>query len=231
MWDWYSRDTSKVKNALGQRTWIIWYQRKAHDSEEYTRVYIPEDIDLTSPKNFYGAPVKPRFPFDTSQTTPTRRKLIGAPAYLEDGHNSTSGSGFLQFWTVSTTFRLGRPIVEDKELGPPNTNTALGIFGRDADRQLGTVFVNQDWADAHIRPNETNEFEVILLCEGRDQRAERDKEDEEDGWRYMVMLIEWHQTESEGSEWAERVGLGSIGKDDLEQALGAGACWKEIILG
>jgi len=32
--------------------------------------------------------------------------------------------------------------------------------------------------------------ELILLCEGRDERAEGGRIDEEEGWRYMVVLLD-----------------------------------------
>ena len=96
----------------------------------------------------------------------------------------------------------------------------MGIFGRDR-RELGVVFVEPEWGEA----NRKKKHEFILLCEGRDVRAENGRFDDEPGWRYKVMLIEWH------GEWAERVAVGSIGKEDLDQALGDGAVWKEIVLG
>ena len=65
------------------------------------------------------------------------------------------------------------------------------------------------------------------MVEGRVTRAEGGDEDEEEGWMYMVMLLEWH----ESGQWATRVTTGSIEKNRLNQALGQGPVWKEIVLG
>ncbi|PPQ96059.1 hypothetical protein CVT26_004691 [Gymnopilus dilepis] len=221
MWNWYTRDRAKVRKALRYRTWIIWYQRKAHDSDEFHRVWTPKTRSTTmTPRNFYGSHVRSRFPFDCSQTSPTPRTLTRAPDYIEDSHNRKPGSGFLQFWTVSATFKIDKSKSREGKPGPKNHNTRMGIFGRDR-RELGVVFVEPGWGEA----NRKKKHEFILLCEGRDVRAENGRFDDEPGWRYKVMLIEWH------GEWAERVAVGSIGKEDLDQALGDGAVWKEIVLG
>ncbi|KAJ3507764.1 hypothetical protein NLJ89_g6119 [Agrocybe chaxingu] len=199
MWDWYSRSIARIRKAQRKRTWIIWYQRKAHDSEEY---------------------IRDRFPFDCTQTLPTPRKLVGVPAYIEDTYNPTPGSGFLQFWTVSVAFKVGKSVSKETKRGPENTHIRAGIFGRDG-REVGIAFVHPDWFKANI----SKSHEFILLCEGRDVRAEDGRMDDEPGWKYKMMLIEWH------GEWAERVSLGSIEKHDLTQALAPGPVWKEIILG
>jgi hypothetical protein len=222
VWDWYSRSISRIRKALRTRTWIIWYQRKAHDSKECMLVWTPKKrkSPSSSPRNFYGSHVRPRFPFDCTQTLPTRRTLVGAPTYFEDTYNPSPGSGFLQFWTVSITFKLDKPTSEDTTTGPINSCSRVGVFGRDG-REVGVVFVNLDWAEGNI----PKDHEFILLCEGRDKRAENGRFDEEEGWMYKMMLIEWR------GDWAERVSVGSIKKQDLDQALGSGPAWKEIILG
>jgi hypothetical protein len=79
--------------------------------------------------------------------------------------------------------------------------------------------VNPDWGRANV----PKVHEFILICEGRDERARGGRFDEEDGWKYQMMLVEWK------GAWAERIGMGSIEKKDLSQALEA--VWKEIILG
>lgn len=108
-----------------------------------------------------------------------------------------------------------------KEGGPENTHSRVAIYGKSG-RELGIVFVTEDWRSTHV----PGEHEFILLCEGRDKRAEDGKEDDEDGWKYMVMLLAWHG----GGQWAERIAVGSIEKD-VNEALGEGPVWKEIILG
>ncbi|KAF8884217.1 heterokaryon incompatibility protein-domain-containing protein [Gymnopilus junonius] len=221
MWDWYSRNRQKVRKALRRRTWIIWYQRKAHDSEEFYRVWTPKSHSTTTtPRNFYGSHARSRFAFDCSQTDPTPRKLAGVSQYIEDSHNPKPGSGYLQFWTVSIVFKIDKPQSKAASRGPKNDNKRLGIFGRDG-RELGIVFVDPAWGKA----NRKKEHEFIFLCEGRDVRAEGGRFDDEPGWRYKVMLIEWH------GDWAERISVGSIGKQDVDQGLGKGAEWREIILG
>jgi len=121
---------------------------------------------------------------------------------------------------ISVMFWLDRPTSQADTNGPNNKHLRLGNFGRDG-YEVGIVFVNNSWRNDRIP--RTQEF--ILLCEGRDERAEIGKEDEEDGWRYKAMLIGWC------GEWAERVSVGSIKKQYLNQALGGGPTWKEIILG
>ena len=220
MWDWYNRSIIRIRSALRTRTWIIWYQRKSHDSEEVVRIWTPKKSSkpTSRPRNFYGGHVKERFPIDCSQTVPTPRKLIGAPQYIEDSHNPTPGSGFLQFWTVSLVFKLGKSRSKAGE-GPANANTRFGIYGR-SNRELGVVYLHPEWAKANLG----KDHEFIVLCEGRDTRAEYDEIDEEEGWRYKVMLIEWN------GDWAVRISVGSIGKNDLQQSA-YGPQWKEIILG
>ncbi|KAF8972430.1 heterokaryon incompatibility protein-domain-containing protein [Flammula alnicola] len=192
----------------------------AHGSTECVRVWNPtEQLSSSSLQNFYGGAMQTRFPFDCNRTLPTLRTLVGAPEYFKDILNSAPRSGFLQFWTVSVTFNLGTPTSIDNTCGPTNTRSRVGFFGRDG-HEVGTLFVNESWLQGHV----PGHHEFILLCEGRDQRAKHGKSDGEDGWKYMAMLIEWHE------EWAERVSVGSIEKHDLEQSLEPGPVWKEIIL-
>lgn len=221
MWDWYNRSVKKIRKALRSRTWIIWYQRKAHNSEECLRVWSPKKriSPQSSPRNFYGSHVRTRFSIDCTQTLPTRRILHGAPEYIEDTYNPYRGSGFLQFWTVSVKFKLDKPTSIPDTQGPRNMHSRVGIFGRNV-CELGIVFVNPGWAEVNIGKN----HEFILLCEGRHVRAKYGKIDDENGWKYKMMLIEWR------GDWAERVSIGSIEKRHLDHAL-EGPVWKEIILG
>ena len=232
IWNWYNRSIRNVRNALKERTWIVWYQRKGHNSEECSLV---RNLGYSSSRgtNFYGARHHNRFQLDCSRTLPTPRKLIGAPNYYPDTYNPNPGSGFLQFWTVSVQFRLDEPRppkFEADDFGPPlpglgtdgpkNTRTRIGIYGRNG-RELGVVFVNPEW----YRHNVPGVHDFFVICEGRDERARGGRFDGEEGWKYQIMLIEWH------GEWAERIGLGSVEKRDLGQALGSGPAWKEFILG
>jgi hypothetical protein len=209
-----------IRKAQQQRTWIIWYQRVAHDSEDYKLVWTHGNNFVLGETNFYGGPIQRRFDFNCSNIAPTPRKLTEAPEYIKDTLNTQPGSGFLQFWTVSVTFRLDTPISTEIDEGAVNPGSRVGIFGKSG-RELGTAVVADSWKQDHVPGG----HEFILLCEGRDERAESGRQDDEEGWKYMVMLLGWH------GEWAERVSLGSIGKGDLHEALGEGPVWKEIILG
>jgi hypothetical protein len=212
---------SENREDILRRTWIIWYQRRAHGSEECVLVWIPSNESCGSPPtNFYGGPIEARFPFDCTQTVPTPRTLVDAPAYLEDSHNPSPGSGFLQFWTVSVVFKLDKATSNEDYYRKTRAGSGyihVGIYGRDA-RELGIIALDPKWAEIHV-PS-THEF--ILLCEGQ---AGYIYERRELRWKYVIMLLEWH------GNWAERVSLGSIEKDDLSQGLGQGPIWKEIILG
>jgi hypothetical protein len=219
VWRLYGRSIPATQKAIKEHTWIFWYQRKAHESEECTLVWNPQNASPhSSPTEFYGDRLQKRFQFDCSQTIPTPRTLVGAPKYLEDTYNPSPGSGFLQFWTVSVMFRIDTPtrdvrvrFLQEERL--PRL-VPFGIYGRD-ERDLGLVHLDPKWAENNVP--KTHEF--ILLCEARVE------DDNYEGLKYRMMLLEWH------GDWAERVSLGWIEKEDLYQALGQGPVWKEIILG
>ncbi|KAI1197035.1 HET-domain-containing protein [Nemania serpens] len=225
IWDWYSPKTRAIRNALKSRTWIVWYHRVAHDSVECRLVWDwnagndDDDEDTREAKNFYGGEIRSRFPVDCSRTRPTERTLMGAPTYYPDILCDAPRSGFLQFWTISVRFRLDKPVSSgDETKNWFRGHTRLGIFG-ESGRELGTVSVLDTWLAKSPSPL-TGEF--IILCEGRDERADDYNYDGEPGWKYKVMLLEWH------GEYAERVAVGSINKgDELEGS----PVWKEIILG
>lgn len=220
IWDWYSPKTRRIQKALKVRTWIIWYQRVAHDSTECRLVWnatLKKGVAHGS-RNFYGGQVQSRFSMNCSQTQPTKRKLTGAPTYYPDILSDAPGSGFLQFWTLSVEFQLKRSESEAAHT-PRRGHTQLGIFGSSG-WELGTIQVTDVWLEKSQGLPSTGEF--ILLCEARDERADGGNYDAEPGWRYKIMLLEWH------GEYAERVAVGSINKgDELEGS----PTWKEIILG
>ncbi|PPQ88578.1 hypothetical protein CVT25_009958 [Psilocybe cyanescens] len=60
IWDWYDRSISRIRAAQRKRSWVIWYQRRAHDSEDCIRTWTPK-ADVASPsrapRNFYGGHV------------------------------------------------------------------------------------------------------------------------------------------------------------------------------
>ncbi|TFK33403.1 heterokaryon incompatibility protein-domain-containing protein [Crucibulum laeve] len=228
MWDWYTRRLDKIHGAQRTRTWIIWYHRLAHDSTKCIPILPPrknkndrQSKTLSQATNFYGGRVRDRFPFDCSKTLPSDRTLDSAPEYYKDTLNPTPGSGFLQFWTVSVMLKI-KPAMSVAKPGPDNKLPRLGIFGRDSEHELGTLYLTSEWCAIDGNVGGTHEF--ILLCEGREERAENHRYDEEPGWKYMVMLIEWH------GDWAERVSIGCIDRHELKQAIGDGPVWKEIIL-
>ena len=210
IWDWYTRSIQRIRRAQRKRTWIIWYERMAHDSIECSVIC----GDKKSSKR--------GFSLDSSQTVPTSRKLANAPVYYKPYHadGPAPGSGFLQFWTISLTFFLDSPTSVAKNDGPLNTCSRVGMFGK-GHCEIGIVLVSESWRSSHV----PGKHEFILLCEGRDERAELGKEDKEEGWKYMAMLIESHD------EWVERVSVGSIEKCDVHEALDQGPVWKEYILG
>lgn len=221
IWMSYSEKITEIRKAQKTRTWIRWYQRKAHDSDECVRVDTVKTMaeDSTSTKR-----MNKRFSFPCNQTLPTPRKLVGAPTYIEDTHHPVPGSGFLQFWTISVTFDLDKPrdITKDDHIQLPDGYNYAGIFDRDG-WEIGIIKVTEDW----LATNVPGHHEFILLCEGRIKRAKNGKNDGEPGWKYNAMLVEWHGD----GQWAERVAIGVVEKDDLDNALGAGPVWKEIILG
>lgn len=243
MWDWYNRSIGRIKKAIRRRTWIIWYQRDGHDStscKRLTRHSKDDKSSWTKSRNFYGSRIQQRFNIDCSQVEPSRLLLknLHPPHYVEDILSSQSGSGFLQFWTASLTLRLAGPSSLDRERGPVHKTHRLGIFGR-GERELGTIRVQPRWLESNDLPQER---EFILVCEGRDTRAENGQIDHEEGWRYMAMLLEWVGENGARTAmgsidcdnkpmYAERVAIGSIRKQDLKEALGDGPVWKEIILG
>ena len=227
---WYVNSITDIEAALRKRTWIIWYERKAHNSKECNRICNP-DAGRSSysrrPRNSYGGHVQDRFaPLDCTQTAPTSRTLMDAnpPTYTKDVFHPNPGSGFLQFWTVSVTFKVAEATSPLDPLSTfawkPNPLvtkcTQLDIFGKKG-RKVGFIFSDQDWCKDHVPKN----HEFILLCEARD------RSEDGLGWGYMIMLIKWHTS----GKWAERVTVGWIQKHQWKQGLGNGAVWKEIVLG
>ncbi|KAK4197113.1 HET-domain-containing protein [Triangularia verruculosa] len=247
IWDWYTRRIERIGKGIQKRSWIVWYQRQGHDTTECERLVRFNDgkdiavdpIFKAERRNFYGQRFqKGRFgDINCSRREPTKVVLtsINPPTYAPDIISHHSGSGFLQFWTLSLILRTSEPTTVDTYQGPPDKRKRLGIFDSSG-REVGTIRVQPSWIDEHPAPEER---EVILLCEARDERAEDDGlVDEEPGWRYMVMMLEWrdadggrHAAGSIPSMYAERVAVGSIGKADWSESLGAGPVWKEVILG
>lgn len=225
IYDWYGHGVNlpRVRKAIKQRTWIIWYHRSSHESTECFLVWQnKKDTSASSQKrNFYGAKAPLRFEgLDCSQTEPTKRTISdkNTPTYSFDILSSHPGSGYLQFWTVSLTLRIDEPERPGKRKGLVDPQRRLGVFGRKG-RELGVISVQNSWFEKITLPLER---EFILICEGRDGYGD---DDDEKMWRYKAMLIEWH------GEYAERVAIVSIKKRHLKEALGNGLTWKEIILG
>lgn len=88
--------------------------------------------------------------------------------------------------------------------------------------------MNEDWKATNVNDDRPKLHETAVICEGRDERA-RDSQhpDDEAGWKYTVVLLEWHGDGGMG----QRVRWVSIDKSDLNQALGQGPVRKEFILG
>ncbi|KAK4225289.1 heterokaryon incompatibility protein-domain-containing protein [Podospora fimiseda] len=249
MWDWYNRSINQIDKGIRTGTWIIWYQRRGHDTTEFkhlNRFNDEKDIALEpvfdlERRNFYGSKFeKKRFgeEIDCSQRKPSEVVLKGMkpPTYVPDILSHNGGSGFLQFWTLSVIFRVAEPTSTDSDRGPPDERKRLGIFGLDG-KELGIVKVQPDWLEKHTIGEER---EFILICDGRNKRAKHvSLVDEAPGWRYMVMMLEWCDQEggrhAKGSVaemmYAERVALGSIRKSHWQKSLAPGPVWMEIILG
>ncbi|KAI1121539.1 heterokaryon incompatibility protein-domain-containing protein [Nemania abortiva] len=251
IYGWYGGSIKCIRRAIRKRTWIIWYQREQHDSAHCIPLVRHHNIKETNPfakkagRNYYGSRIRKRFgDLDCSRLEPTKITLsdMKPPTYVTDISSNHSGSGFLQFWSVSLILRLAEPTSPDTYRGPPHRRTRLGIFGQSG-RELGTLTVQPAWLEANAVPQER---EFILLCEARDERAEYrsedEDEDEEEGWRYKAMLVEWRDGDGNkmamgaigqdgNGMYAERVAIGSVGKEDLNEAFGDGPVWKEIILG
>lgn len=225
IWDAYTRSIIRIRKAQKKRTWIIWYQREAHDSHHCVRVdraRTPSE-DSSSTKR-----MQKRFSFDCTQTQPTALKLsTKTPVYTEDTYYPQPGSGFLQFWTISVQFNLDilSDITDDMQFNIVRYGYRYAsILGRGG-KELGNVMVNPVW----LAKNVPGRHEFILICEGRTERVKkRGDEDKEPGWKYRTMLIDWKGPEG---QWAERVAVGAIEKKDLDEALEPGAVWKEIVLG
>jgi hypothetical protein len=197
--------------------------------------------DQEESANFYGSRIRKRFDLDSSQTKPSEIvwKDLNPPNYVDDILSNYKGSGFLQFWTISLILQLDEPVSRDEEKGPTDERRRLGICGC-SERELGIIRVQPSWLQSNPIPQERK---FILICEGRDKRAENGRIDDEKGWRYMAMLLEWVGEQGVRSAtgsiedadkkhaYAERVAIGSIGKNDLHDASGEGPVWKEIILG
>lgn len=66
MWDWYTRDMKAIRKALRRRTWIVWYHRHGPHSTRYSLVHQHGRRSEDSQRNFYGGPIRKRFPFDCS---------------------------------------------------------------------------------------------------------------------------------------------------------------------
>ncbi|KAK0712120.1 heterokaryon incompatibility protein-domain-containing protein, partial [Lasiosphaeris hirsuta] len=259
IWDWYNRSIRRIRKAIRQRTWILWHQRVASSPAAAAAAAKPPSLLVrrrTHPeakpkpaRNFYGSRFQPdRFPgLDCSRVEPTPDIVLAdPPCYLDDILSyKNKGSGLLQFWTVSLALRLGEPVSKASDVGPTHSRRRLGLFGRGGS-ELGVVEVPASWCEANAAaasgnlPLAQQEREFILLCEGRDERAEGGRIDDDEGWRYKVMLLDWvgkggvrtaKGAIDGGLMYAERVAIGSVGKADLAEGLGEGPVWKEIILG
>jgi len=112
----------------------------------------------------------------------------------------------------------------DKDRQP---GVRLIISGNDG-QAVGKIYVPQWWEGlANVGSSGPHEYEFIVLCEARDQRAkDSHREDDDEGWRYRVMLVE----SKCAGQYFERVAIGSVGRDDLGKAVRP-LQWKEFILG
>lgn len=103
----------------------------------------------------------------------------------------------------------------------------LIIGGKDG-QAVGRIYVPEWWEGlVSLDSSGPHEYEFIVLCEARDHRAEDPRREEDDeGWRYRVMLVE---SKCDG-QYFERVAIGSVGREDLGKAVRP-LEWKEFVLG
>jgi hypothetical protein len=226
-WDWYTPDMKVIRKALKNRTWIVWYHRHGPHDTRCSLVYKHKRSSADSQQNFYGGPIRKRFPFDCSQTKPTPRILteFEPKEYYFDVISTRPYSGYLQFWTVSAVFEIAETKTPWPEEGVRPPGKQLGIIGKSGD-ELGLIMVPTAWLKENPAPCKR---EFLLICEARDARAADNKDADTDDheWRYRVMLVE---PKAKG-EYYERVTIGSIGRGDEMDSFGEGPCWKEFILG
>ncbi|KAF4948803.1 hypothetical protein FGADI_9360 [Fusarium gaditjirri] len=102
------------------------------------------------------------------------------------------------------------------------------IIGGKAGQAVGRIYVPEWWEGlVKFDSSGPHEYEFIVLCEARDQREEDPRRaDDDEGWRYRVMLVE---SKCDG-QYFERVAIGSVGRNDLDKAIRP-LQWKEFILG
>lgn len=102
------------------------------------------------------------------------------------------------------------------------------IIGGKYGQAVGKIYVPEWWEGlASLDSGGPHEYEFIVLCEARDQRSENPyRADDDEGWRYRVMLAE---SKCDG-QYFERVAIGSVGRDDLGKAVRPME-WKEFVLG
>jgi hypothetical protein len=76
------------------------------------------------------------------------------------------------------TFRLGTSTTGQDDRGPTKKDTQFAIYGQSG-KEIGHIYVNEGWRSGDI----IGEHEFVLLCEGRDKRAEDGRDpDDEVGW-------------------------------------------------
>jgi len=227
-----------------KRTWIIWYQRVAHDSQECIRIWTPDKQERelkpdSNWTNFYGIPsaLKSQFPCDCSCTLPTPCTIIDAPKCFEDSHTSSNlnGSGYLQFWTVSANYRISLSRNKNVENDPKlaqiirsdrekhlEPRVLVGIFDYNG-REIGTILVPQEWYQENVVQTQSHNdtYEFLLLCEGMPATPESplaewdDKGGEE--WKYMVMMIEWHGQPTNNGESMRSMWAERVGVGSIDK--------------
>jgi hypothetical protein len=118
----------------------------------------------------------------------------------------------------------GDPDDFDKDKQP---GVELIISGRGG-QAVGRIYVPQWWEGlVKLDSSGPHEYEFSVLCEARDHRAEDSRRaDDDEGWRYRVMLVE---SKCDG-EYFERVAIGSVGRDDLGKTVRP-LQWGEFVLG
>ncbi|KAK3352228.1 heterokaryon incompatibility protein-domain-containing protein [Lasiosphaeria hispida] len=171
----------------------------------------------------YGKPVKP--PNRTG--IPSTSSSSNSSELADVANNDDEDGGLAGLPSLESLLGGG----EDGDLVDFDMDKQPGvklIIGGKDGQAVGRIYVPQWWEGlVNFDSSGPHEYEFIVLCEARDQRAEDSRRaDDDEGWRYRVMLVE---SKCDG-QYFERVAIGSVGRDDLGKAVRP-LQWKEFVLG
>ncbi|KAI5777175.1 heterokaryon incompatibility protein-domain-containing protein [Geopyxis carbonaria] len=273
----YEFTAEDLQHWLSTRTWVVWYQRQT-GCHETILVWSPSDhlrdqnqtrsttvpgYRRTEESDVYGRPHIKQVPqrFSECSIAPSIAPTVPVThrGYTDTTSLEPSGSGLLQFRTISAVFRLSSQEVEFPR--PVPGLCYAGLFDRNGVLS-GTMWLDDSWRD---KPSAN--FEFIVISEGRDSRLTPEFYEEAvakvNNGRSKSMagydsdLVQCDEDVAQGNdgvelvdsdpvdswnlyhvmliEWhggvAERVGVGKLFKTALKHAFAPGPLLKEIILG